>query len=136
MPTVKRGAHRAGALLGCKIDDGRGAAVRRRDGAGLKVIGRDGAPNIEFHMRVDINAARNHIDAARVDHAVGGHCQFIANLFDLVALDKNVGDVIIGRRDDATVFDYCGCHTTPSINRKDAKNTKNDNKTRSSFLLL
>ena len=57
----------------------RRAAVRGGDRAGAKVVGRFGAAERQFHVRVRIDAAGNDELAGSVDHVVGFHFELRAD---------------------------------------------------------
>ena len=108
-----RGAASA-SVLNREVDDRRRAAERRGDRAGLEVVGRRGAAERHVHVRVHVDAAGQDVLALGVDHLVGRHGQRRADGRDLLALDEDVADVLIGGGDDGAVLDQ-DAHGTPTI---------------------
>ena len=64
-------------------------------------------------MRVGIDAARQDVLAGSVDHLVGLRVERFADQGDPLAVDEDVGDVVIRRRDDAAVLDQHGHSGSP-----------------------
>ena len=56
-------------------------------------------------MRVRVDAARQDVLAGGVDRPVGGDVEVGADQRDALALDEDVGDVVVGRGDDASSTD-------------------------------
>ena len=63
-------AHVEPVALGGEVDDGGGAAPGRGPGAGLEVVGRDGAAERQLHVGVHVHPAGHHQLAGGVDHPV------------------------------------------------------------------
>src|SRR5262245_34386713 len=79
--------------------------MRRGDRAGAKIVCRGGAAEGQFHMRVRVDAARNDELAGGVYIHIGFHLELGANGGDLLAVDEDVGFVVIGSSDDLSVRD-------------------------------
>jgi hypothetical protein len=63
-------------------------------------------------MRVGIDRAREHVAPGRVDHAVRVDVQRLSDQGDPLALDEDVGDVVVRRGDDAATLDQ-DAHDAP-----------------------
>ena len=101
----QRVVQRLAAVLDREVDDRGRAAERRRARAGLEVVGRRRAAERHVEMRVDVDAAGQHVLAGRVDHRVGVHVERRADDGDLLVLDEDVAAVLIRRGDDRAVLD-------------------------------
>jgi hypothetical protein len=64
--------HALAVALDGEVDDRGRAAPRRCTGAGLERVDRGGAAERKFHMGVRVDAAGDHVLAARVDDTVDG----------------------------------------------------------------
>jgi hypothetical protein len=99
------------APLEGEVDDGGGAAERRRLRARLvSVRGRRGAEGV-FHVGVAVDAAGQHQQSRRIHH--GGRlalAEASADGGDAAVLDEDVGRVVVHGRDDAAVPDQCRGH--------------------------
>jgi hypothetical protein len=60
-PVVQRVAHRAAAVLDREVHDARRAAERRRDRPRLEVVGGRRAAERHVEVRVDVDAAGDHV---------------------------------------------------------------------------
>ena len=60
------------SALDREVDDRRRAAERRGPGAGLERVLRERAAERQLHVGVDVDRARDHVLAGRVDRLVGG----------------------------------------------------------------
>jgi hypothetical protein len=56
-------------------------------------------------MRVRVDRARQHVLAGRVDRPVGGDVEVASDQRDALAVDEDVGDVVVRRRDDPATLD-------------------------------
>src|SRR5258708_27237681 len=65
-------------------------------------------------MRVGVDAAGQDVLAARVDHAVGRDVERLADQRDPLALHEDIGEVVVGRGDDAATLDQDGAHRSKS----------------------
>ena len=91
-PGVERVAHACAAGLDGEIDDGGGAAERRRARAGFEIVARSGAAEGHVEMRVHVDAAGQQQHAGGVEHlspAARGNAR--ADFLDAFAFDQNVG---------------------------------------------
>ncbi len=91
-----------------EVDDHRGAAGKRGGGAGIEIVGGEGAHEGHLHVRVRIDAAGHHVAAGGVDDMVGVVVEIGADGDDLVVLDEDVG---LGGEiggDDRAAFDEFG----------------------------
>jgi hypothetical protein len=61
-------------------------------------------------VRVRVDAAGKHQLAAGVDHLVGLHGQVLADGLDRLALDVDVGEVVVDRGDHPAVLDQRAGH--------------------------
>ncbi len=106
-PGVESLAERLPFVLDGEVDKRGGAAESRRDGAGLEIIGAGGAAEGHVEMGVDINAAGDQQAAGGVDDAAGvfdGKPR--GEGADFLAVDADVGDASIRRRDHRAVANY------------------------------
>ena len=72
----QRVVQRLAAVLDREVDDRRRAAERGGDRAGLEVVGRRRAAERHVEVRVDVDAAGQHVLARRVDQSVSaGHVE-------------------------------------------------------------
>ena len=94
--------------LDAEVDVAGRAAERRRRLARLDVVDRDRAAEGHVEVGVRIDAARQHELAPGVDHTVGVVVERLADQRHPVALDEDVGDVVVGRGDDAATLDQHG----------------------------
>ena len=113
-PRFPRVMQRLAFVLDGEVDDRRGAAEGRGDGAGLEVVGRGRAAERHVHVGVHVDAAGQDVLALGVDDAIGRHRQGRADGRDLVAFDEDVADILISRRDDGAVLDE-NAHVAPTI---------------------
>jgi hypothetical protein len=93
-------------VLNSEVDDGRRPAERRRDGAGLEIVGRRRAAERHVKVGMDIDAARQHVFAGSIDHLVGldvGKAR--ADERDLLVFDQHVAAIAIDGGDDFTIPD-------------------------------
>ena len=89
-----------------EIDDGRRATRVARRGAGLEVIGPDGAHEGKFHVHVRIDATGEDVLPGRVDRRVGSAAVEVrADSCDLAVVAVDVADVLVESRDDRSVLD-------------------------------
>ena len=72
-PRFEGVVQRLASVLDREVDDRRGAAERRGDGAGFEVVGRGRAAERHVHVGVDVDAAGQHVLALGVDHPIGRH---------------------------------------------------------------
>ena len=88
---------RTGAgVLQRKVDDRGGAAERGRAGAGGEVVAGDRGPEGILHVRVGVHAAREHQQAARVDHlGVGSGFELLSDTDDPSAFDHDIGNIVV-----------------------------------------
>ena len=94
------------ALLDREVDDRRRAAERRGDRAGLEVVGRRRAAERHVEVRVDVDAAGDHVLARRVDRAVGlDRSRGPRRSARSSRLDEDVAAVEVGRGDDRAALD-------------------------------
>ena len=91
--------------LNREVDDARGAAPRCRPGAGLEVIGRDGAPEGHIEVRMGVDAAGNDQAVFGVEDGVGVHVEVFSDEGDFFIFDVDVGEIVVGGGDDVAVFD-------------------------------
>ena len=70
-PGVEGGAQRLSFVLNGEVDQGRGAAESGGASAGFKVIGAGSAAKWHIQMGVDVDPAREHVLARRIDQACG-----------------------------------------------------------------
>ena len=112
-PGVARRLERLPHPLHGEIDDGRRAAEGRRDRAGVEVIRREGAPEGELHMCVDIDTAGDDVLACRVDALGARGLQSLTDHGDLLAVDEHVAFVCVGRGHDRPVGDERLWHVAP-----------------------
>ena len=75
VPRGKRLLHALAGLLHGEVDDRGDATPRRCRGPGLERVGRLGAAERQFHVGVDVDAARHDVLAGCVDRAVGGDAE-------------------------------------------------------------
>ena len=76
-----------------EVDDRRRPAEGRGARAGLERVLRERPAEGQLHVRVDVDAARDHVLAGRVDGLVGGHAmarQVGADRGDPLAVDEDV----------------------------------------------
>ena len=104
-PLVDRVAERRALRLDDEVDVAGRPAERGGRLARLDVVDRHRPAERHVEMRVRVDAARQHVLAARVDHAVGGHVERLADQGDPLAFDVDVADVVVGGGDDAPAFD-------------------------------
>jgi hypothetical protein len=91
-PGVERVAHARAARLDGEIDDGGGAAERRRARAGFEIVARRGAAERHVEVRVGVDAAGDHVHAGGVDHLrSGADSGMPARPRDALALNQDVG---------------------------------------------
>ena len=88
-----------------EVDVAGRAAEGRRGLARLDVVDRDRAAEGHVEVGVRVDAARQDVPARRVDDLVGRHVERGADEGDPLAVDEDVGDVVVGRGDDAAVLD-------------------------------
>ena len=93
------------AVLNREVHDRRGSAERRRPRARLEVVGRRRTAERHVHVRVHVDAARQDVPPARVDHPVRVDLERRADDGDLFVLDQHVTLVLISGRDDRAVLD-------------------------------
>jgi hypothetical protein len=97
-----------------EIDDGRRAAVRRRDGAGVEIIGRRRAAERQLHVRVRVDAAGDDQPPFRVDDAIGVRFDRARDHRHGAVLDEDVGVIVVDGGDDAAIPNHC-FHANDSI---------------------
>src|SRR6185436_2160716 len=93
-----------------------GRAAERRGGVpGGHVV--DGRRAAEGHVevRVGVDETGEHELPGRVDHRVGGHVEALAEQGDPLAVDEDVADVVVGRRDDTAALDQYGHRGSPFL---------------------
>ena len=107
-PIVKR-CHHAGRSGNDEVDDQRGAAGERGEGAALPGLGRRRAHERHFEMGMRVDAARDDVGAFRVERFAA--LQILADRGDLLALDQDIGLVGPVGGDDGAALDHCrhGC---------------------------
>jgi len=88
-----------------EVDVTRRAAERGRRLPGLDVVDRHRSTERHVQMRVRVDAARQDVLAARVDHLVRRDVQRLADQGDALTLDEDVGDVVVRRGDHAATLD-------------------------------
>ncbi|MNS61084.1 hypothetical protein D3C72_941010 [compost metagenome] len=106
-----------GAALGLhgEVHHRGGAAEGRGAGAGLEVVGAVGAAEGHVEVGVGVDASRNDQLAGRVDHGVRRHVEVLADEGDALALDEDVREIVIHRRDDSTVLDQQAHSASPLL---------------------
>ena len=98
-----------------EVDDRRRAAKRRRDGAGFEGVRCRRATKGQLHVRVNINAAGQHVLSTGVQHTVAGRLYVVeefgrSECGDLFAINQQVITLRAGRGDDVTAGDEDSCH--------------------------
>src|SRR5262249_7882055 len=73
--------------------------------AGLDVVDRDGAPERHVEVRMRVDAAREDVLAARVDHLVRRDVERLADQRDGLVLGADVRDVVVRRGDAPASLD-------------------------------
>ena len=73
VPRVEAGAQALALRLDREVHDARRPAERRRARPGLERVLGERAAERQLHVRVDVDRARDHVLARRVDGLVGGH---------------------------------------------------------------
>jgi hypothetical protein len=114
VPVGERVRERLALALDPEVDVGRRAAERRRGLARLDVVDRDRPAERHVEVRVRVDAARQQVLAARVDHAVRVDVERLADQRHALVLDVHVGDVVVGRGHDAAALDQHGHGPLPS----------------------
>ena len=112
-PGVEAFPHVLPLALHGEVDDGGGAAVGRRTGAGFERVRGVGPPEGQLHVRMDVHAAGHHVavggvDDAYVTAAAQGLGQFATgrhDCFDRAPRHQNVGLDAAGCADDRPVGD-------------------------------
>ena len=99
--------------LDAEVDVARRAAERRGGVARRHVVDRRRAAERHVEVRVRVDETGEHELAGRVDHRVGGHVEGLADQGDPLAVDEDVGDVVVGRRDDTAALDQHGHRGSP-----------------------
>jgi hypothetical protein len=108
VPRIEAFAERLPARLDGKVHDRRGPAERRRARPRLERVLRERPAERQLHVGMDVDRARNHVPAARIDRLVGGHPRRRkpgANRRDRLAVDQDVCRVRAVRGDDRAVGD-------------------------------
>ena len=92
-----------------EVDDRGGAAPCGGSGTGLEGIGCLGAAKWELHVSVHIDAPRDHIFPRGVDDLVRAGLPIVtagrSQCGDLLVVDENIGEHLLGGGDDSAAFD-------------------------------
>ena len=104
-----RPQRRVFSCLQSEVHHGGGAPKGRGLGtAGKGVAGHGGAHHV-FHVHMGVNAARQHIQARGVHHLhIVTHFHVVADGVHDAVFEQDIGHIVIGGRDDATVSDQGG----------------------------
>jgi hypothetical protein len=109
MPGVERLPQRAALLLDGEVDDGRGAAKRRRARTGQEVVAGSRAAKRHVEVGMGIDATWNDVTACGIDDSDvaprGDGLAGMAVTYDLVAVDPQVCLIGVARRDEGAVLD-------------------------------
>ena len=100
--------------LDTEVDQRRRAAERGRGRAGGEVVAGRRPAEEHLDVRVRVDRAGHHELSGRVDHLVCLDVERRAEERDLLALDEDVADVVVGRGDDAASLDQHG-HPEPFL---------------------
>ena len=106
-PRLPGVVQRLAAVLNREIDDRCRPAEGRRPRPALEVVSGCCAAKRHVEMRVDVDAARQHVLAGRIDHRVRLHVESRSDDRDLLVLDQDITGIAIGRSDDGAVLDEC-----------------------------
>ena len=102
VPALERLGERLALSLDAEVDVAGRAAARRGPLARLEVVDRDRAAERHVEMRVRVDAARQDVlAAARRSSRSAATSRSVADQRDALALDEDVGDVVVGGGDDA-----------------------------------
>ena len=105
VPRVEALAQRAAARLDREVDDRRRAAEGGGPGAGLEGVLGEGAAERQLHVGVGVDPAGDDPLAGRVDGAVGGDVEPLADRRDPLSVDQDVGPGDRVRIDDRAALD-------------------------------
>ncbi len=111
-PRVEPLAQRLALRLDGKVEDRRRAAERGRASAGLERVLGEGAAEGQLHVRVDVDRARDHVLARRIDGLVETGAQVgsgepTPDSHDLLAIDQDVSLRRSVGVDDGAVRNEC-----------------------------
>ena len=107
-PLVERLGKRRALRLDDEVDVGRRSAERSGGLAGLDVVDRGRAAERHVQVGVRVDAAREDVRPGGIDHLVGRLVERLPDQGHGLVLDVEVGDVVVGGRDDAAALDQYG----------------------------
>src|SRR5258708_598624 len=105
VPVLQRLRESLAVILNGKIDDGGGAANGSCPRASFKIVGRNGATKRQLHVYMRIDPTGDDQLADGINGLVRSNRKAFADGFNSLAIDKNIGDVIVGCGNDPAVFD-------------------------------
>jgi hypothetical protein len=105
LPLVDRLAEGRALGLDDEVDVAGRPAERGRRLSRLDVVDRHRAAERHVEVRVRVDAARQHVLAARVDDAVRADVERLADQGDPLAFDVDVADIVVRGGDDAPALD-------------------------------
>ena len=115
VPGGERVAEGLAVALDAEVDVGRRAAERGGRVARREVVDRRLAAPRHREMCVRVDASRQDVLPARVDHLVRRPVERLADQGDPLAFDEDVRDVVVRRGDDAASLDQHGHGWLPSV---------------------